>query len=324
MAEEDVRRKVTERARPRRTSDRRADINDTVPTASTTAAPRPAVRSRTPPTSAARARADRLGGAEAPGDREPLGVRVEHDRRRRRRRRPARAASARASPRRGSSTRSPGPSVDGVERVHGAGERLGQRSQLERESVGQPVQVLAHDPLAARAASRRTRRAGRAGPRTGSRGRGCTGGSAARRRVAAEDHVAGRDAAYALPHRLDRAGELVPEARRVGRDRRVPALDALDVGAAAWRPRRSSSTTSPRPGAGRATVLDPQVARSVQQRGPHARGDDHLDALAAARAASAARGVLEREAVGDQPLGGDRRRAAISSSAARVSRGPAE
>ena len=103
----------------------------------------------------------------------------------------------------------------------------------------------------------------------------------------------------------------------------MPARDALDVGAAAQRRRRSRSTSSPGPGDGVGDVLDAQVTRAVQQRGPHGVTITFMPSRRARDGERLGRG-LEREAVRDQPLGARRRRSAISASASRVSRGPAE
>ena len=152
------------------------------PTASTTrSAPRPSVSSRTRSTSAGpRVARDGLGGAEAARGGEPLGVRVEHDRRgagggdQRAQHQPERAGAED----RGAVA---GCERDDVERVDGARERLGERGGAAGRARRAAGAGCARRSARGRAAAPRTRRAGRAGPRTGSRARARTGG---RRRTA--------------------------------------------------------------------------------------------------------------------------------------------
>ena len=159
--------------------------------------------------------------------------------------------------------------VDAVERVDDAAERLGQGGDPEVEPVRHPVQVLRGDPLrhehllreAAEQVLEVLAQALAPAP--------ARPADAARRRVAAEHAVARRDVRDALADRPHHARELVAEPRRVARDRGMAARDGLHVGAAGER-RADLEHDLARPGRRVGHGLDPQVARRVQDRGPHA------------------------------------------------------
>ena len=191
-----------------------------------------------------------------------------------------------------------------VDRVHRAGERLGQGRERERQAGRQRVEVHARDPLGHEQLLREAAEHVEQVLAQALAPARALAADAARRRVAAEHDVAGRHGAHVLPHGFDRARELVAEPARVRRDRRVPALDGLDVGAAGGGgadPQHDLAAAGDRVG----DVLDPEIAGPVQDRRPHGVTITLMPSRRRA-VASASAGVLEREAVGDDPVGGDR------------------
>ncbi len=267
-------------------------------------------------------RLDRLGRAEAARRGEPLGVGVEHDRlgagrgEQRALHQPERAraehrravAGARATTSSAWTTQASGSASAAACRSSPSGTRCRLRSTIRGgiehllgEAAQQVQQVLAQAlvPAGARAAD------------------------PAGRRVAAEHAVAGGDGGDAGADRVDDARELVPEPRRVGRDRGVAAEHGLHVGAAAER-RADAEHDLAAPRRRLGDGVDAQVARRVQDRGPHASLVTITFTPSRLRAAASASSVrssgkrwVTRRSAGIAPR-------AIRSSAARVSCGPAE